>query len=673
MMQLLLFLSSLAGDRTGNAHNIVASARTLPADPFISLLYILTRAHDSQAPDVTEKTQPTCLPLSYVLRFVTDESRRDGGGVASPMAAAAAATSTNSPDKAQPAAVAGGNGLRLSGSGQQTLPPPSSINQKSAASDHHGTAGTNGGAAANLHGIAATNHLGAVGTNGTSGSSAPANGGGGATPNGIADQQQQNGLGGAVAAGAGGLEPGKPAHLNQQTVGTTDLKRKIAIKHHSYSISAANRSITPTGSEMDDDEMMVSESEDSNDSWTTEEFSSEFIMRYGSRRHSASGGGSGINSTNEKPFACPVPGCKKRYKNVNGIKYHSKNGHKKDGNRVRKAFKCYCGKSYKTAQRLKNHNVVVHAAGGQNGGSPIDGPSVPVTTVPLASPAGGGGGLSSPAALISPPIKSPSLTNGGQSAAGPNATLPSSGSSIVTAAAAAIASSQIGTNATTTNTSATCTTSPSTLTITQVTTHKVPRALVLAANGTGTGSAVAGSTGTTVTVGNSPNALPVVSGASPPAVGFPVSPTTITSAGVSPVSIKYDNLGILTPATSPKLIAASLCGQEGGGNQPQPAPPPPPPTVVTTATMPAGSNNTTTVLGGISLKGSGTAATVNGELVGNGNVGTIALVVSASSATVANGSEAKLLTGGGGGTGPTVKSAVLSASVTAGQLFAEET
>lgn len=426
------------------------------------------------------------------------------------------------------------------------------------------------------------------------------------------------------------------------------------------------------------------------------------IVSIRNRRHSASGGGSGINSTNEKPFACPVPGCKKRYKNVNGIKYHSKNGHKKDGkyvadlclalspfkpsflaliffpslsrrSRVRKAFKCYCGKSYKTAQRLKNHNVVVHAAGGQNGGSPIDGPSVPVTTVPLASPAGGGGGLSSPAALISPPIKSPSLTNGGQSAAGPNATLPSSGSSIVTAAAAAIASSQIGTNATTTNTSATCTTSPSTLTITQVTTHKVPRALVLAANGTGTGSAVAGSTGTTVTVGNSPNALPVVSGASPPAVGFPVSPTTITSAGVSPVSIKYDNLGILTPATSPKLIAASLCGQEGGGNQPQPAPPPPPPTVVTTATMPAGSNNTTTVLGGISLKGSGTAATVNGELVGNGNVGTIALVVSASSAAVANGSEAKLLTGGGGGTGPTVKSAVLSASVTAGQLFAEET
>lgn len=29
--------------------------------------------------------------------------------------------------------------------------------------------------------------------------------------------------------------------------------------------------------------MIPSELEDSNDSWTTEEFSSEFIMRYGSR------------------------------------------------------------------------------------------------------------------------------------------------------------------------------------------------------------------------------------------------------------------------------------------------------------------------------------------------------------------------------------------------------
>lgn len=41
--------------------------------------------------------------------------------------------------------------------------------------------------------------------------------------------------------------------------------------------------VSETGSEIDDEEMIVSESENSNDSWTTEEFSSEFIMRYGSR------------------------------------------------------------------------------------------------------------------------------------------------------------------------------------------------------------------------------------------------------------------------------------------------------------------------------------------------------------------------------------------------------
>ncbi|ALC48041.1 CG12054 [Drosophila busckii] len=143
---------------------------------------------------------------------------------------------------------------------------------------------------------------------------------------------------------------------NNGNTGNAELKRKLAIKHHSYSISSSNRSNTPTGSEMDEDEMVVTESEDSNDSWTTEEFSSEFIMRYGSRH---SGGGSNGTPGNEKPFACPVPGCKKRYKNVNGIKYHSKNGHKKDG-RVRKGYKCHCGKSYKTAQGLKNHALITH-------------------------------------------------------------------------------------------------------------------------------------------------------------------------------------------------------------------------------------------------------------------------------------------------------------------------
>ncbi|KAH7945183.1 hypothetical protein HPB49_007390 [Dermacentor silvarum] len=107
---------------------------------------------------------------------------------------------------------------------------------------------------------------------------------------------------------------------------------------------------TPTGSEMDEEEMS-SESDDSNDSWTTQnEFISEFIMRMMSS----------AGSTEEKPFACPVPGCKKRYKNVNGIKYHAKNGHKKEA-KVKKGHRCHCGKSYKTAQGLRVHSLSQHS------------------------------------------------------------------------------------------------------------------------------------------------------------------------------------------------------------------------------------------------------------------------------------------------------------------------
>ncbi len=34
--------------------------------------------------------------------------------------------------------------------------------------------------------------------------------------------------------------------------------------------------------------------------------------------------------TSDKPFVCPVPGCKKRYKNINGMKYHAKHSHKQE-------------------------------------------------------------------------------------------------------------------------------------------------------------------------------------------------------------------------------------------------------------------------------------------------------------------------------------------------------
>ncbi|XP_019741870.1 juxtaposed with another zinc finger protein 1b isoform X1 [Hippocampus comes] len=126
--------------------------------------------------------------------------------------------------------------------------------------------------------------------------------------------------------------------------------------------SSSFRSITPTGntsmtrlfkrthagSECDEEEVDFEES-DSDESWTTESaISSQSILS-----------SMCMNGGDEKPFACPIPGCKKRYKNVNGIKYHAKNGHRTQI-RVRKPFKCRCGKSYKTSQGLRHHTINFH-------------------------------------------------------------------------------------------------------------------------------------------------------------------------------------------------------------------------------------------------------------------------------------------------------------------------
>uniref|UniRef100_A0A1A8RYX3 JAZF zinc finger 1b n=2 Tax=Nothobranchius TaxID=28779 RepID=A0A1A8RYX3_9TELE len=112
--------------------------------------------------------------------------------------------------------------------------------------------------------------------------------------------------------------------------------------------SSSFRSSTPTGSDCDEADVEF-EASDSDESWTTESaISSESILSSMS-----------MNGGDEKPFACPVPGCKKRYKNVNGIKYHAKNGHRTQI-RVRKPFKCRCGKSYKTSQGLRHHTINFH-------------------------------------------------------------------------------------------------------------------------------------------------------------------------------------------------------------------------------------------------------------------------------------------------------------------------
>lgn len=58
-----------------------------------------------------------------------------------------------------------------------------------------------------------------------------------------------------------------------------------------------------SGSECDEEEVEYEDS-DSDESWTTESaISSESILS-----------SMCMNGGDEKPFACPVPGCKKRYK-----------------------------------------------------------------------------------------------------------------------------------------------------------------------------------------------------------------------------------------------------------------------------------------------------------------------------------------------------------------------
>ncbi|XP_023815593.1 juxtaposed with another zinc finger protein 1 isoform X2 [Oryzias latipes] len=134
-----------------------------------------------------------------------------------------------------------------------------------------------------------------------------------------------------------------------------ETMKKKATPKLSLSITGGmsrNSTATPprhtSGSEYDEEEVDYEES-DSDESWTTESaISSESILS-----------SMCMNGGEEKPFACPVPGCKKRYKNVNGIKYHAKNGHRTQI-RVRKPFKCRCGKSYKTSQGLRHHTINFH-------------------------------------------------------------------------------------------------------------------------------------------------------------------------------------------------------------------------------------------------------------------------------------------------------------------------
>eukprot|EP00121_Abeoforma_whisleri_P005708 Awhi_evm1s5178 len=65
-----------------------------------------------------------------------------------------------------------------------------------------------------------------------------------------------------------------------------------------------------------------------------------------------------------KAYVCPVPGCGKRYKNANGIKYHAIHGHGTES-MSKRPYKCDvlgCGRRYKSSNGLKQHLIGAHGS-----------------------------------------------------------------------------------------------------------------------------------------------------------------------------------------------------------------------------------------------------------------------------------------------------------------------
>uniref|UniRef100_A0A2M3Z832 Putative transcriptional repressor regulating g2/m transition n=1 Tax=Anopheles braziliensis TaxID=58242 RepID=A0A2M3Z832_9DIPT len=545
---------------------------TFPSLP--DLIQHIESTHIGQKlPDIDEPSQSICLPFSYVQRYVPVDNRREINALA------VASPTGNNTDQSN---TTEGIGTANPTSVQSVTPIISTANaapnQPSSPEDHAGvqpgpSAGGSGGSSAGIGASSARN------SSDLSGGTASSGGGGGAGGSSGPSLPSTSTNGAPTTATESPSKASAPS--NSQNSG--DLKRRMAVKaHHTYSMSSSNRSTTPTGSEMDDDDMMGSESEDSNDSWTTEEFSSEFIMRYGSRRVSTSGG-HGINVANEKPFACPVPGCKKRYKNVNGIKYHSKNGHKKDGNRVRKGFKCFCGKSYKTSVRLRNHNLIAHPQGTSGDSIMATAPQqpAPTTSQPALAAATSGSPVlyaaGIPVSLTLSNTATYTSNNTGPGGAGVGGHKPPTSPHSNHHAPAVNSSSQISRNATSPTAAVTITQQPSnkiarttisssiTTTTTAAATAAVASVAIVSTiasslSGTGTGS-----TATSANIGNTAGScnggLPTMGGGA----GFPSS-TIMHTVPAGGSSIKYDNLGILTPATSPKLIAGVSADSSGGGS-----------------------------------------------------------------------------------------------------------
>lgn len=149
-------------------------------------------------------------------------------------------------------------------------------------------------------------------------------------------------------------EATRSAHRKMKEIGSEgdssfDLdytpKKKKALSAYTVNSCMA----TPDASENGDDDGNMSDNSD--DSWTTSDgLTSELILNSVTME----------DGDSVKRYICPVKGCGKKYKNPNGIKYHAKNGHCKDG-KTKKPHKCHCGKSYKNQSGLRHHIATRHS------------------------------------------------------------------------------------------------------------------------------------------------------------------------------------------------------------------------------------------------------------------------------------------------------------------------
>jgi hypothetical protein len=156
----------------------------------------------------------------------------------------------------------------------------------------------------------------------------------------------------------------------ESSVNSGNQQTRKQIRSHSPPLSLC--STTPTGSEMDEEDNRSDSGESSIDSWVNinvENDSANAILKIMSPQSCQTTSNNSNCDEKDKPYVCTISNCKKRYRNANGLKYHTKKAHnttntiaqKKELIGPAKVYKCQiCGKNYKTSHGLKNHNNSHH-------------------------------------------------------------------------------------------------------------------------------------------------------------------------------------------------------------------------------------------------------------------------------------------------------------------------